>query len=123
MISFKNKSVLVTGGSRGIGASTVTLFAKLGANVAYNYQSNKTAADKQLQNIRKYPGNHFSEACDISNFEQVKKFVSHVIDKLTTIDILVNNAGIWEYGAIEKLTVAEWHHTININLNSVFYFT
>lgn len=95
MISFKNKSVLVTGGSRGIGASTVTLFAKLGANVAYNYQSNKTAADKQLQKIKKYPGNHFSEACDISNFEQVKKFVSHVIDKLSTIDILVNNAGIF----------------------------
>lgn len=123
MISFNNKSVIVTGGSRGIGAETVTLFAELGANVAFVYNSNHKAAKDELNKIKKFPGSFFAESCDIGDYEQVERFVNQVIDKFSKIDILVNNAGIWEYGAVDNMSVEDWKRTININLNSVFYFT
>ncbi len=123
MISFKNKSVLVTGGSRGIGAATVELFAKLGANVSFNYHSNEKAANHLLDNLIKYSGKYFAEPCDVSDYNQVKAFVERTIEKFFVIDILVNNAGIWEYGDIENMSVDDWQRTIRINLDSVFYFT
>jgi 3-oxoacyl-[acyl-carrier protein] reductase len=123
MLSFKNKSVLVTGGSRGIGAATVKLFAQLGANVAFNYHVNQTASETVLNNIKNCTGKLFAVKCDVSNYNQVKEFVSEVIDEFSSIDILVNNAGIWEYGAIDKMSVDEWKRMMQINLDSVFYFT
>jgi 3-oxoacyl-[acyl-carrier protein] reductase len=123
MINFNKKTVIVTGGSRGIGAATVELFAELGANVAFNYHSNHNAAKNELDKIKKFTGNFFAEPCDIGKFEQVQKFVNKVIGKFLKIDILVNNAGIWEYGPVDTMSVDDWKRTIDINLNSVFYFT
>jgi 3-oxoacyl-[acyl-carrier protein] reductase len=123
MLSFKDKSVLVTGGSRGIGAATVELFAQLGANVGFNYHSQKEAAENLLSKLQEFSGNYFTQACDIADFKQVETFVKRTIDEFSTIDILVNNAGIWEYGAVDTMSVEDWQRTINTNLNSVFYFT
>ena len=123
MLSFKDKTVLVTGGSRGIGAATVTLFAQLGANVAFNYQSNKKAADDLYHILRSFSGRYYYEVCDVKNFNHVSEFVANTIDRFSRIDILVNNAGIWEYGAIDKMSIADWERTIRTNLDSVFYFT
>jgi 3-oxoacyl-[acyl-carrier protein] reductase len=120
---FKDKTVLVTGGSRGIGAATVELFARLGARVAFNYQSNSLAADKVLRKIRKYSPASFGQRCDVADYEQVKQFVGLACKKLKHIDILVNNAGIWEGGAIDQLSCQDWQRTMQINLDSVFYFT
>ena len=123
MITFKNKSVVVTGGSRGIGAATVELFAELGADVAFNYHSNQTAAENQLKKVQKYPGKFFTQPCNIADFKDVQRFIDQVIEKFSKIDILVNNAGIWEHGAIDTLSVEDWQKTIETNLNSVFFFT
>ena len=123
MFSFKGKTVIVTGGSRGIGAATVKLFAQLGANVAYNYHSNQKAADDLYRKIKSFSGHYFYDVCDVKNFDQVSEFVTNTISAFSKIDILVNNAGIWEYGAIEKMSVSEWERTISTNLDSVFYFT
>jgi len=123
MLSFKGKSVLVTGGSRGIGAATVNLFAELGASVAFNYHSNHTAAKEQLEKLNKFPGRYLGLVCDIKDSDQVEQFVNKAINEFSTIDILVNNAGIWEYGAIDKMSNEDWNKTIDINLNGVFYFT
>lgn len=123
MFSFKGKSVLVTGGSRGIGAATVKLFAELGADIAYNYQSDKKAADQLFNRIKTCSGNCFYSICDVKEYDQVSAFVADTIHALTKIDILVNNAGIWEYGAIDTMTIADWQRTIKTNLDGVFYFT
>lgn len=123
MINFDGKNVLVTGGSRGIGAATVELFASLGARVAFNYNVNKKAAQNLLEKLSTYKTECFFQKCDISIYSDVELFVNATINNLGKIDILVNNAGIWEFGAIDTMTNENWHRTININLNSVFYFT
>ena len=122
MIDFSDKTVLVTGGSRGIGAETVKLFARLNANVAFNYHSHREQADRVLADIRQYPGEFLAEKCDVGEFADIERFVKQTTDRFGKIDVLVNNAGIWEYGAIDTMTPDNWHRTIRINLDSIYYF-
>ncbi|KON28450.1 hypothetical protein AC481_01755 [miscellaneous Crenarchaeota group archaeon SMTZ-80] len=123
MKNFMGKNVLVTGGSRGIGAATVELFAQLGANVSFNYYQNKQAAENLGDKLKELPGKRYTQACDVSDIDQVKTFINNTIKNLGSIDILINNAGIWDYGAIETMTSENWHRTMKVNLDSVFYFT
>jgi len=123
MIDFTNKNVIITGGSRGIGAAAVKLFARLNANVSFNYHSNKNAADAVMNQINSFGAKYIAEKCDISDPDQIKLFVDNTLNTFSSIDILVNNAGIWEYGAIDTMSAEDWRRTIKINLDSVFYFT
>ena len=123
MLDFTNKNVIITGGSRGIGAAAVKLFARLNANVSFNYHSNKNAADVVMNQINSFGAKYIAEKCDISDPDQIKLFVENTLNTFSSIDILVNNAGIWEYGAIDTMSAEEWRRTMQTNLDSVFYFT
>ena len=123
MLDFRGKNVLVTGGSRGIGAATVKLFAELNANVSFNYHENENAASRVLAEIEPYRGKYLAEKCDIINPDEIKAFVAKTLQNFSSIDILVNNAGIWEYGAIDTMSANDWRRTIQVNLDSVFYFS
>lgn len=123
MLSFKNKTVLVTGGSRGIGAATVKLFAALGARVAFNYNKNRERAEDLVKELDNDKANLFFSRCNVADYQQVKNFIRATIEKFSTIDILVNNAGIWEYGAIDTMSEENWRRTMRTNLDSVYYFT
>ena len=121
--SFKGKSVLVTGGNRGIGAATVLLFAKLGADVAFNYRSHEDEAEALYQLLQSNGGRYFTAKCDVGSYDQAKNFVEKTIEKFSKIDILVNNAGIWEYGPLATMSLDQWHRMIQVNLDGAFYFT
>ncbi|APF17485.1 SDR family NAD(P)-dependent oxidoreductase [Caldithrix abyssi] len=123
MISFEGKNVIVTGGSRGIGAAIVRMFSKLGAGVAYNYHKNLHAAERLQTELQKYGTDVYFADCDVRDFREVRSFVRNAIEKLGTIHILVNNAGIWEYGPIDKMSVDQWRKTMQTNLDGTFYFT
>jgi 3-oxoacyl-[acyl-carrier protein] reductase len=123
MLNFSGKNVLVTGGSRGIGAATVKMFIQLGANVAFNYNKNYRKADTLATECSRFPGKIFFHECDVSDYQEVQAFVHKVEDEFSSIEILVNNAGIWEYGRVEEMSVDSWRKTMQINLDSVFYFT
>lgn len=123
MLDFSGKNVLITGGGRGIGAAAVRAFAQSGANVAYNYNKNYRAADLLKQECERYKGDIFFADCDVSVYTEVEKFLEKVFNRLKTIDILVNNAGIWTKATIEDYTVDQWRRTLQINLDSVFYFS
>jgi len=123
MLDFSGKTVLVTGGSRGIGAATVKAFASRGANVAYNYNKNYRAADILKQECERFSGDIFFMECDVSAFNEVELFLKKMGDKFSTVDVLVNNAGIWTEANIDTFTVDQWRKTIQVNLDSVFYFT
>ncbi len=123
MISFDGKNVIVTGGSRGIGAAVVRLFCQLGANVAFNYNKNLHAAEKLAEECQKYGTSIFFDECDVRDFREVQSFVRKTVEQLGTIHILVNNAGVWERGPIDEMSVDDWRKTIQTNLDGTFHFT
>jgi 3-oxoacyl-[acyl-carrier protein] reductase len=122
MINLKSKIALITGGSRGIGAACVKLFAEAGAGVAFTYQSNAQAADKTLSGCSN-DSKVKAYKCELSSAEEIEKTVKNIYSDFQKIDILVNNAGIWKYGQADKMSLQEWEETIRINLTGTFLFT
>ncbi len=125
MISLAGKAALVTGGSRGIGAATVKLFAQAGADVVFNYARRRDAAQQVEQEARKHGTRVESFKVDLGRMAEAKKLVTHAIERLGRLDILVANAGIWiaEDTPIEKMTERQWDETMRINLKSVYTVT
>ncbi|MGD0957560.1 MAG: SDR family NAD(P)-dependent oxidoreductase [Candidatus Acidiferrales bacterium] len=122
MISLAGKAALVTGGSQGIGAATVKLFAQAGADVVFNYHRNREAAAQVEQEARKHGTRIESLKADLGKMDDAKKLVEHTRECLGRLDILVANAGIWnrEDAPIEKLSEREWDEMIRVNLKSVY---
>lgn len=122
MISLTGKAALITGGSRGIGAASVKLFAQAGADVAFSYHSRCGAAAQVAQEARKH-GTRI-EACkaDLGRMVDARKLVEFTRKRLGRIDIVVANAGIWndEDAPIEKLEEREWDEMLRVNLKSVY---
>ncbi len=117
---FKNKVVIVTGSSRGIGKATATLFAKEGAKLVVVADINDKESEKTVESIKKAGGDAFYAKCDVSKEEQVKQMVEQTIKKFGKIDILVNNAGIVFDVPFEERTVEQWKRTLEVNLIGVF---
>jgi 3-oxoacyl-[acyl-carrier protein] reductase len=122
MINLNNKSVLITGGSRGIGESCVRLFSKAGANVGFTFKSDKKSADRLVEKLSS-KSKIKSFKADLINEVEINDTVSSFEDHFGKIDILVNNAGIWKEAEISKMTIDEWEETIKINLTAAFLFT
>ncbi len=122
MINLKNKVALITGGSRGIGAACVELFAKAGANVAFTFKSNKKAADELISKIN-LQNNVVSYRMDMESESDINQIVALIESDFGKIDFLVNNAGIWKFGEAEKLNLSDWEETLRINLTGVFLVT
>jgi len=117
---FKNKTVLVTGSSRGIGYSIGKLFAKSGAQVAIHYNKDKVSAEKLFNELE---GNgHIIVQADLADTQAAELLVEKTIKYFGRIDILVNNAGIYEEHPIDEVSLDEWkdawQKTIDINLHS-----
>jgi 3-oxoacyl-[acyl-carrier protein] reductase len=122
MISLAGKAALVTGGSRGIGAATVKLFAQAGADVVFSYNKNKEAAAQVEQEARKHGTRIESLKADLGKMADAKKLVDFTRERLGRLDVLVANAGIWNEKPepIEQLGEREWDEMIRVNLKSVY---
>jgi 3-oxoacyl-[acyl-carrier protein] reductase len=122
MISLAGKAALVTGGSRGIGAATVKLFAQAGADVVFGYHRNREAAAQVEQEARKHGTRIESFKADLGKVAEAKKLVDFARERLGRLDILVANAGIWNEGdmPIEQLSEREWDEMMRVNLKSVY---
>ena len=116
-----NKTVLITGASKGIGRETAIYFAKHNYNVVINYLTNEKEALKLKAIIEKnYNVSSMIIKADVSNEIEVKNMLDKVIEKFKTIDVLVNNAGIAIDTTFEDKTVANFNKTLNINLIGTF---
>jgi 3-oxoacyl-[acyl-carrier protein] reductase len=122
MISLAGKAALITGGSRGIGAATVKLFAQAGADVVFSYHRSRDAAAALEQEARKHGTRVESLKADLGKVADAQKLVEFTRERLGRVDILVANAGIWnaEDTPIEKLTEREWDEMMRVNLKSVY---
>lgn len=106
MINFNNKTVLITGGSRGIGKATAIAFAQQGAKVAINYRSNEKAAKETLAQLS--GEGHQLFQYDISDKNSQQQLIEDVISHFGKLDILVNNAGISIEHDAEKDNFEHW---------------
>jgi 3-oxoacyl-[acyl-carrier protein] reductase len=122
MISLAGKAALVTGGSRGVGAATVKLFAQAGADVVFNYHRNREAAAHVEQEARKHGTRVESLKADLGKMADAKRLVQFTRERLGRLDIAVANAGIWNETdtPIEKLSEHEWDEMVRVNLKSVY---
>src|SRR5690349_5102075 len=122
MISLAGKAALITGGSRGIGAAAVKLFAQAGADVVFNYNKAKEAAAQVEAEAKKHGTRVEAFKADVSRHQDNKKLVDQTVARLGRLDIVVANAGIWnqEDLPIEKMTEKQWDDMMRINLKSVY---
>ena len=120
ILKLDNKVALITGGSRGIGAATVRMFAAAGAKVVFNYQAAKAQADKLARESG--AENCRAVQSDLSTTDAAQQLVSSAVSAFGRLDILVANHGIWpaEDAPIDRMRDAQWHRTIAVNLDSVF---
>jgi 3-oxoacyl-[acyl-carrier protein] reductase len=119
-LTLNSKVALITGGSRGIGAATVRMFAGAGARVVFNYQSAKAQAEELVRECG--AANCRAEQSDLSTTEAARQLVGSAIAAFGRLDILVANHGIWppEDAPIDRMSDEQWHRTIAVNLDSVF---
>lgn len=116
-----NKTVLVTGSTRGIGRATAIEFAKKGYNIIINYVSNDIVAEKLKSFlVENYDIDVMLCKCDVSDEEEVKNMVDNVINNFGKIDVLVNNAGIAIDTTLEDKTVDNFKKIIEVNLIGAF---
>jgi len=117
---FKNKTVLVTGGNRGIGKEIVKKFAANNANVAFMYAGDEKSAANTLNELSGSKGRIKAYKCDVSDFDAVKEKTGQILNDFNGVDILVNNAGITR----DKLTLSmkenDFDDVIGINLKGAF---
>jgi NAD(P)-dependent dehydrogenase (short-subunit alcohol dehydrogenase family) len=114
-MSFENKTVVITGGAKGIGGSCSRVFHDAGAKVGI------FDIDEKGKDYAKELGkNAMFIKCDVSKENEVKVAISQIIDHLGDIDILVNNAGIQTYGIVTETTIEDWDRVMNVNLKSAF---
>ena len=121
-LSLEGKSVLITGGSRGIGAASVRLFHQAGARVAFNYRNARSAAEALAAEL--------GEGCiaieqDLASPEQGRALVEKAVAALGRLDVLVANHGVWppEEAPIAAMREDQWWTTLAVNLDSVFGLT
>lgn len=118
------KNVLLTGGSRGIGAAIAELLASYGANIAFTYMSSaQKANDLAAELSGKYSTKVIAFQSDASSYEASGKLVDDAIATFGTIDVLINNAGITRDNLMLRMTEEQWDEVIQTNLKSVFNLT
>ena len=120
-LNLKNKVVLVTGGSRGIGKAIVHAFAAEGARVAFNYLQNDEKARALVSEISgKYGQDSLAVKADMEKESALAEMIKQTESKLGNIDILVNNAAYCPTGPITSYSLVEWEKTFAVNVSGMF---
>lgn len=117
------KTVLITGGSRGIGAALVRRFAEAGANVAFTYRSSSKAADELIGELSDQQGTLRAYQSDAADYEAAGQLVESVLKDFGQIDTLINNAGITRDTLMLRMDEEKWDAVMDNNLKSVFNLT
>ncbi|HLV23552.1 MAG TPA: SDR family oxidoreductase [Moheibacter sp.] len=120
MTELKNKTAIITGSSRGLGKKTAIEFAKKGANVVINYNSNEAEATSTVNEIISLGGRAISIQGNVSQSEDVNQLFEKTIEHFGKVDIVVNNAGIMITKFLKDFPEDEFDKQFSINVKSVF---
>ena len=120
MFDFKDKVVLVTGGSRGIGRSIAVGFAKAGATVVFSYAGNEAAANETLGLISQAGGKGKAIRFDVADTRACAEAIDGIVKELGKLDVLVNNAGVAVDGLVMRVKDEDWDKQLDTNLKGSF---
>jgi len=110
------KVAVVTGASKGIGASIAEHLAAEGASVVVNYASSKTGADEVVKRIQEKGGKAIAVHADVSKPEQIKSLFAETKKAYGKVDVLVNNAGIYDFKPLDSITPEHFHKQFDLNV-------
>ncbi len=110
------KVAIVTGASKGIGASIAEQLAEEGASVVVNYATSKEGADRVVQLIERKGGKAVAVQANMSNQKDINRLFAESKKAFGKLDILINNAGIYEFAPLEEVTVEHFHKHFDLNV-------
>lgn len=120
-LGLADKTVLITGGSMGMGAVFAEFFAKEGANLVINYIIQpETAQELQKKLVDEYHVRAISVCADVTDEGQVDALIRMAVEEFGKLDVLVNNAGIWPTTDFLDISLEEWKKVIDVNLTGAF---
>lgn len=120
----KNKRILITGATGGLGSAMTLLFAEYSTRLGLHYRNDKDAALKLVEETRKKGGEAKIFQADLLDFEAVKRLVPEFAEKFDGIDVLINNAGIaGDYKHFSELSEKSWEDIFHLNIKAPFYLT
>ena len=121
MITLDGKTILITGGSRGIGRACALMLGRAGADVAISYNSNKKAANNVVLDLTSEGRKAIALQGDLAIEGNAELIFSQCQEQLSPPGVVVINAGIWKRAPIEEMTADQLRETMDINLHSAFY--
>ena len=121
MYNFEGQTVIVTGGTRGIGKAVAGAFLKAGAAVVVSYSSDDEAAEKFKSENASYKDKVDVQKFDVSDYSQVEKFFKYVEKQYGDLQVLVNNSGIRRDSVLVMMKQEDWTRVVDVNLSGVFY--
>ncbi|HLR76460.1 MAG TPA: 3-oxoacyl-[acyl-carrier-protein] reductase [Balneolaceae bacterium] len=122
-LTLKNKTALVTGGSRGIGRAIALKLAEYGSNVAITYAHSADAAEEVKQEIEKAGEKCIALQADAVKLDKADEVIQHLVSTWDKLDIVVNNAGIARDNLILRMKEEDWDAVIDTNLKSIFNYS
>ncbi|MEO1021799.1 MAG: 3-oxoacyl-[acyl-carrier-protein] reductase [Bacteroidota bacterium] len=122
MYSFKDQTIIVTGGAAGIGKATVRAFAELEAHVMI-WDVNEDLGLTLASELEKEGHSISYKNVDVTSLEHVEEAVLEIIDRTGRVDVLINNAGITMDRTLMKMDAETWQRVIDVNLTGVFNCT
>ena len=123
MFDFSNQRVIVTGGTRGIGAGISLAFLQAGATVISTYSSNDAAASEFKNKNEQYASRIDIQKYDVSSSKEVKVFFKYLDEKYPSLEVLVNNSGIRQDAIAALMSDEQWKNVLDINLTGTFYMS
>ena len=119
----KDKNIIVSGATRGIGKEIALTLAQNGANIAINYRNYNEEVEELINSIKEFGVDAIAVKCDVSKSDEVDNFISEVKNHFSSIDVLVNNAGITKDGLLLRMKDEDFNSVLDVNLKGTFNTT
>jgi 3-oxoacyl-[acyl-carrier protein] reductase len=123
MFDFSNQRVIVTGGTRGIGAGISMAFLQAGATVIATYSVNDASANEFKNKNEQYTPRLDVQKYDVSSSKEVKDFFKYLDEKYSSLEVLVNNSGIRQDALMALMQDEQWGKVLDVNLTGTFYMS